>query len=105
MGVQQIDSINDGACVSGSLTLSTSAVEAKVGTARVKGRRGVYIKNTSTIVQKWGFSSTTCVHPLTAETASADGKGGDIWIDVGDNQAVFIVAVSGTPTASVSELK
>jgi hypothetical protein len=107
MGVQQIDSINDGACVSVSLgSIGTSAQEAMVGASRVKGRRGIYIKNTSTVVLYWGFSSSACVFPLSKEASAGDGTGGEIWVDVGDTQPVFIKAASGASnTAAIGELK
>lgn len=106
MGVH-VEPINSGEAVSGSLTsIGTSAVEVKIGSARLLGRRGVYIKNTSTAVLLWGYTSGACVFPLSKETAAGDGTGGDIWIDVGDQQPVYIKAASGSSnTAAIGELK
>lgn len=107
MGVNQAESLNGGQCVAKSLTnIGTTAVEVIVGSAKLAGRRGVYIKNTSTAVLFWGFASSACVFPLSKETAAGDGTGGEIWIDVGDAQAIFIKAASGSSnTAAIGELK
>jgi hypothetical protein len=107
MGVTQAESINGGACVAKSLTsIGTTAVEVKYGTGKLAGRRGVYIKNTSTVVLYWGFVSDGCVFPLSKEATAGDGAGGDIWIDVGDAQTIFIKAASGTTnTVAIGELK
>ena len=93
--------INLGGCLGKSLTsIGTTATEVKHGSGRLTGRRGVYIKNTSTVVLYWGFtdasSGAEVVFPLSKETAAGDGTGGEIWIDVGDAQAIFIKAASGS---------
>ena len=107
MGRQEINPINEGQCLGLSLgSIGVSAIEIKVGTSRVSDRRGVYIKNTTDVVLKWGFDSATCVFPLTAESSVGKGDGGDIWIDVGDQQPLYIVAVSGSgKTAAIAELR
>ena len=76
--------------------------------ATLDGRRGVYIKNTSTEVLYWGFSNTSAevCAPLAAESLAGKGDGGDIWIDVGVHQPIFIKAASGSSnTAAIGELK
>ena len=103
-----VNPIDGGASISGSLGSigASTGIEAKVGVSTLDGRHGVYIKNTSSVVLYWGFSSATCVCPLAAESSAGKGDGGDIWIDVGAHQQVFIKAASGTTnTAAVSELK
>lgn len=99
--------INGAACVGKSLAnVGTTATEVFYDSVRLPGRRGVYIKNTSTVVLYWGFASAACVFPLSKETAAGDGTGGEIWIDVGDAQPVFIKAASGSSnTAAIGELK
>uniref|UniRef100_A0A832I8X7 Uncharacterized protein n=1 Tax=Eiseniibacteriota bacterium TaxID=2212470 RepID=A0A832I8X7_UNCEI len=99
--------INEGASLAKSLSsIGSSATEVKHGSNRLTDRRGVYIKNTSTVVLLWGFASDACVFPLSKETAAGDGTGGDIWIDVGDQQPVYIKAASGSSnTAAIGELK
>ena len=107
MGFVDVAPIAAGACIGKSLTsIGTTAVEVIVGTTKLAGRRGVYIKSTSTVVLSWGFSDSTCVFPLSKEAVAADGTGGEIWIDVGDAQAIFIKAASGSSnTAAIGELK
>jgi hypothetical protein len=98
---------NQGASLSFEITnLGTSAQEVKSGGSRLSGRRGVFIKNRSDVVLKWGFSDTTCTFPLYSESGSALGDGGEIWIDVGDKQAIWIKTVSGSnKTFSGGEIK
>ena len=106
MGVD-VAPINDGQSASGSLSgIGSSAVAIRVGSGNLLGRRGLYIKNTSDVVLKWGFTTITCVAPLAAETAAGKGDGGEIWIDVGEAQDIFILAVSGSgKTAAIAELR
>lgn len=109
MGIIQSESINGGASVAKSLTnIGTTPVEVCFNGTKLNGRRGVYLKNTSVVVLYWGFSSTAAnvVFPLAAESVAGKGDGGDIWIDVGDAQAIYIKAASGsTNTAAIGELK
>ena len=107
MGFVDVAPIAAGACIGKSLTsIGTTAVAVTVGSVALAGRRGVFIKSTSSVVLYWGFSDSTCVFPLAKETAAGDGTGGEIWIDVGDSQPIFIKAASGsTNTAAIAELK
>jgi|SRR5882672_1552368 len=106
MGVD-VESLNEGTCRSGTLTgIGATAVLLAVNSVNLHGRKGLYIKNTSDVVLLWGFSSTSCIIPLATESAPGKADGGDIWIDVGENQNVYILAISGSSkTAALAELR
>lgn len=96
---------NSGNAVSFTISASTSATEVKSGSNRLDKRRGIYLQNQSDTVVKWGFSSSTCYNKLAADT-DADGNGGHIWLDIGDNQAVYLQAESGSgKTVACNEVK
>jgi hypothetical protein len=94
---------NSGNAVSFEISASTTATEVKSGASRLAARRGVFIKNYSDTVMLWGFSDSSCYIPLEAETTGGDG--GQIWVDVGDNQSVYIKTVAGSgKTAACAEV-
>lgn len=87
---------NTGGSLSFTESTSTTALEVKGGSVRLSGRRGVYLKNRSDVVIYWGFTDSTCVIPLNAESSAGAGDGGEIWIDVGDNQPLWVLSASGS---------
>jgi hypothetical protein len=98
---------NTGNAASFTLSVgSVTATEVKASTNRLTDRRGVFIKNRSTVAILWGFSNSTAYNPLEGESASGAGNGGSIFIEVGDKQAVYVIAASGSGnTVSGAELK
>jgi len=85
---------NSGNAVSFTESIGTTAVEVRSGASRLEKRRGVYLKNNSDTVMLWGFSNTTCYIPLAAITSGGDG--GEIWVDVGDQQAIWVQVAAGS---------
>lgn len=101
----EVISPNTGESVSFTISSSTTATEVKNGSNRLSHRRGIYLQNQSAVVVKWGFSSSTCYNYL-APDSSTDGSGGQIWIDIGDNQAIYVQAASGSGnTVACCEIK
>jgi len=97
---------NSGNAVSFTISASTSATEVKASSNRLNGRRGVLLKNRSDVVVLWGFSSTTCYFPLEAESSTSSGDGGSAYVEVGDNQGLYIITASGSSkTVACAEVK
>lgn len=95
---------NSGGSVTDTITVTTTAQEIKSGSSRLSNRRGVYLQNQSTLTMLWGFDSTDCLMKLAPDT-DTDGNGGTIWIDVGDNQPIYIKVASGSGTLAFCEIK
>lgn len=97
---------NSGLAVGFTVNASGSATEVKNGSNRLAGRRGIYLKNRSDVPVLWGYASDSCVFPLEAESSASAGDGGSIYIDVGDNQGVYVQASSGSgKTVACAEVK
>lgn len=76
--------------VSGSISVSTSAVEAKVGASRLTGRETLRIYNNSNTTIYFGPSG------VTASTGEPIFKNQWVNIPIGDQLAVFLITASGT---------
>jgi hypothetical protein len=97
---------NTGEAISFAESCSTTAIEVKNGSNRLEQRRGVFLQNRSDVVILWGFSSSSCVIPLSAESTSGSGDGGRIFIDVGDQQSIYVKTASGSSkTLACAEIK
>lgn len=76
--------------VAGSISVSTSAVEAKVGGSRLTGRETLRIYNNSNTTIYFGPSG------VTAATGEPVYKDQWVNIPIGDQLAVFLITDSGT---------
>lgn len=83
------DVLEDG-YVAGSISVSTTAVEAKVGASRLSKREGLRIYNNSSKVIYFGPSGVT--------SSTGEPLKKDEWADLpfGEGVAVFVVTDSGT---------
>jgi hypothetical protein len=92
---QFADVLEDG-YVSGAVTVTTSAIEAKVGGSRQTGREVLYIENTSSVTIYYGPSG------VTTSTGARLFKDQSVFLPVG-NMAVYLIAASGSNAVIVQE--
>lgn len=90
------DVVND-SYISGSVSVTSTEIEAKVGGSRLAGREILTIYNSSTSVIYHGPTG------VTTSTGVRIEKGQTIDIPVGDNIGVFLIAASGTNSVIVQE--
>lgn len=92
-----VDAIDSGNGVQGSISVGTSAVEAKVGATRLSGRRFLSIQPQDQNIY-WGFTSS-----VTTSTGTLLFKNGTAYFEITDEQAVYLIADSGGKSARVTE--
>jgi len=91
--------VSNDSYVSGSVNVTSSAVEAKVGGSRLAGRETITITNKGAKTVYYGPSGVT--------SASGDVLYKDQYVslNIGDNTGVFVVCASGdTATVIVQEI-
>lgn len=92
------DLINEGTGVQAAITVSTTAIEAKVGASPLSNRKLLTVYNNSNQTIYWGFTSgvlTTTGTPIV--------KGQQASWDVGDNQSIFLIASTGSNDVRITE--
>jgi hypothetical protein len=96
-GIGRNDEIVNDSYVQGTVSVTTSEIEAKVSGSRLSGRQMLRIYNAS--------NSTVYMGPTGVTTSNGEPivKGQWINIAVGDQVAVFLIASSGTNSVIVSE--
>lgn len=92
------DIINEGTGVEGAITVSTTAVEVKVGVSRLSNRKSVTAHNNGSSTLYWGYTSS-----VTSSSGTPLFKDQFISWDVGPTQAVYIIAASGSHNVRVTE--
>jgi hypothetical protein len=101
MGIQRggnFDDVDNRAYITGTLSISTSQTELKVGGSRLDGRQTLIIQNTG--------SSTIYIGPtgVTTSTGIPLGKGQFLSMPIGDGIAIYALTASGTNTVVVQEI-
>lgn len=94
----QTADVNNIAYVSGAITATTSAVEAKVGVDRLANREMVRIYNNSASVVYYGATG------VTAASGEPIEPGASISVPAGDQIGVFVVVASGTADCRIQEM-
>lgn len=92
-----IDAIDSGNGVQGSITVGTSAVEAKVGGSRLAGRRFLSIQPQDQNIY-WGFTSS-----VTTSTGTLLFKNGTVYFEITDDQPVYLISNAGGRSARITE--
>lgn len=91
------DVANDG-YVSGTQSVGTTQVEAKVGGSRQSGRELLYIENQSSNTVYYGPSG------VTTSTGARLFKDQFVFLEAGENVAVFLIAGSASNTVLIQEM-
>lgn len=92
------DIINAGTGVQGAVTVSTTAVEVKVGVSRLANRKSLTAHNNSSATLYWGYTSG-----VTVANGTPLFKDQFISWDVGEDQPIFMIAGSGSNNVRVTE--
>jgi len=92
----RIDLVNN-SYLSGSISITTTQIEAKVGASALALRQAITITNTGAQTIYYGPTG------LTAATGKPLFKNQDVAIPVGPSIQVFILTASGTSTAIIQE--
>lgn len=95
--VASADVLNTSAAY-GALTVSTSPVEARVGSSRLANRKSLIIFNNSTVTLYWGFDTGVNANngmPLLANSY--------VTISVGQDIPVYLIASSGSRNVRIVE--
>jgi hypothetical protein len=92
-----VDVINDSG-VSSALIVGTVAIEIKVGSSRLQGRKSVTLFNNSNSTLYWGYSPT-----ITVATGSPIFKQQLIEWSVGDAVAIYIIAGNNNNDTRITE--
>lgn len=92
------DILNSGTGVEGSLTVGTSATEAKVGANKLTNRKLLTVHNNSSATIYWGFTSS-----VTTSTGTPIFKDQVVSWSVGDSQTIYLIAGSAGNNTRVTE--
>lgn len=96
--LQTADIINVGTGVQGALTVSTTALEVKVGSFPLSERKLVTVYNNGTGTVFWGFTSS-----VTSTDGTPILKNQNAAWSVGDNQAIYLISASGSNNVRITE--
>lgn len=92
------DVVNSNIGVQGAITVTTSAIEAKVGASKLTGRKALTAHNNGNVIIYWGYTSGVTTANGTPLAAGQVGS----W-KVGDNQSIFLIATSGSQNVRITE--
>ena len=90
--------ISNNGGVHGALSVSTSAVEAKVGASALTNRKTLTVFNNSNNTLYWGYSNT-----VTTSTGTPLFKSQQIVWDCGSNTHIYLIAASGSNDVRITE--
>lgn len=82
----------------GTLTVGTTAVEAKVGASRLEDRKALTVFNDSNTTIYWGYTSS-----VTTSTGTPIFKNQMFVWSVGDGQPIYLIADSSGNNIRVTE--
>jgi hypothetical protein len=94
----QLTDVNNRDYIAGAISVTTSAVEAKVGASRLVGREMIRIYNNDNFITIYYGPSG-----VTTSTGEPIGPGEGISLPFGDQLGVFVIAASGTVNVRVQE--
>lgn len=92
------DEVDEGSYVMGTLSVSTTAVEAKVGASRLSGRQSLIIFNSSTVNLYYGTTG------VTASTGIPIFPTQMMTLSIGDIPIFLIASTTGPYTAIIHEV-
>lgn len=92
------DILNQGTGVEGAITVSTLAVEVKVGVSNLANRKLVTAYNNGSATVYWGYTSL-----VTTSTGSPLLKNQQAAWEVGENQSIYLIAASGSHNIRITE--
>lgn len=95
---QLISAINGNIGTQGALTVGTSAIEAKVGGARLTARSSLTVWNNSLVNIYWGYTSG-----VTTSTGTPIPPSKPVSWDIGDNQPVYLIAGTASNNTRITE--
>jgi len=90
--------ISNNGGVNAAISVTTSAIEAKVGGSALANRKNLTIHNNGTGTIYWGYSSG-----VTTTNGTPVFKDQFVSWDVGASTSVFLIAISGTQNVRVTE--
>lgn len=93
-----VNSIDSGLSVNGTITVGTSAVEAKVGGSTLANRKLLIVNNASNVTIYWGFSSAV----TTADGIPINKDQEATW-SIGSVQKVYLIAGAAGNTIKIAE--
>lgn len=94
-----VSDVMDSNGVYGTLTVGTSAVQAKVGGSNLANRKLLTVDNTSNVVIYWGYNSSV----TTSSYAGRIFKDQQASWAIGPNLSVYFIAGSAGNTVHLSE--
>lgn len=92
------DIINQGTGTQGAITVTTSVIEAKVGGSRLSNRKLLTVYNNGNNTIYWGYTSG-----VTSSNGTPIVKNQQAVWDIGDDQAIYLIAGSGSNNVRVTE--
>lgn len=95
--VAEYDDVLTDNYVTGTISVGTSQVQAKVGASNLSGREMLYLENQGAQTVYYGPSG------VTTTTGAVLYKFQSVFLPVGANVNVYVIAASGTNTIIVQE--
>lgn len=97
-GNLNVADVSNNGGVQGALSVTTSAVEAKVGGSPLANRKTLTIHNNGTGTLYWGYSNS-----VTSSTGTPIFKDQLVVFDIGTGTSVFLIASSGSHNTRITE--
>jgi hypothetical protein len=97
-GELSIADISNNGGVNGSVSVSTSAVEAKVSGTALTNRKNLTLFNNSSNTVYWGYSSS-----VSTSNGTPLFKNQYVSFSIGENTAIWLIAASGSNDIRVTE--
>jgi hypothetical protein len=94
----QLDDVDNSSYLTGTVSATTTQIEAKVGGSRLVGRQVLTLHNDGNATIYYGPTG------LTSATGSPLVKNQFVSLPIGDNIGVFVLTASGTATVRVQEI-
>jgi hypothetical protein len=86
--------------IEGAISVSTTAVEAKVGASLYSGRTSLTVYNNGTATIYWGFTNA-----VTSSTGTPFFKNQQLVFSIEGTASIWLIAASGTHNIRVTESK
>lgn len=97
-GKLNINKASKGGGVQSALTVSTSAVELKVGGSALTNRINATLYNNSLVLIYWGYTNA-----VTTSTGTPIQPGQAMSWDVGSSTSVYLIAAAGSNNTRITE--
>lgn len=94
----KVADVSNNGGVNGAITVSTSAIEAKVGGSALSNRKNITVHNNGSSTIYWGYSNG-----VTISNGTPVFKDQFVSWDVGPSTSIYLIAASGSHNVRVTE--